>query len=211
MWWECADTEVFLHVQASGSTLCLNTHMCHDFHLFAYFLLSSKRPNTCSNHDIGIILSFLILSFSHFKSHTIKTRKANSIGIPKENYLLRRSWHNPLILLIGFPQSIKVQLVISIVPTMRPSLVIRLPIQILIDNLVGRQTGNLIGETDIWKRRRSQTEDGLPQNSRRRIGQLLDQPLEGLDVSLEVSNLQLTIPGILSVLLIKKGVKEDTP
>jgi len=41
---------------------------CHDFHIFTHFLLSSKRPNTRSNHDMA--LSYLILSFlflSHFK------------------------------------------------------------------------------------------------------------------------------------------------
>jgi len=41
---------------------------CHDFHLFTHFLLSSKCPNTRSNHDMA--LSYLILSylfFSHFK------------------------------------------------------------------------------------------------------------------------------------------------
>jgi len=41
---------------------------CHDFHLFTYFVLSSKCPNTCSNHDMA--LSYLIFSyliFSHFK------------------------------------------------------------------------------------------------------------------------------------------------
>ena len=44
------------------------TPECHDFHLFTYFLLSPKRPNTHSNHDMA--LSFLIfpyLIFSHFK------------------------------------------------------------------------------------------------------------------------------------------------
>jgi len=41
--------------------------MCHDFHLFTYFLLSSKHPNTCSNHDMA--LSYLILSFHTSKSH----------------------------------------------------------------------------------------------------------------------------------------------
>jgi len=40
---------------------------CHNFHLFTYFLLSSKRPNTRSNHDMA--LSYLILSFHTSKSH----------------------------------------------------------------------------------------------------------------------------------------------
>ena len=128
-----------------------------------------------------------------------------------KNYLLRGTSYNPLSLLIGLPDPIKVQLVVGIVPSMRPSLVIRLPVQVLVNNLVGRQTGDLIRETGIRKRRGSWMEDGLPWNSRRRIGQLLDQPLKGLDASLKISDLQLTLPGILSVLLIKKGVKEDTP
>jgi len=92
------------------------------------------------------------------------------------------------------------------------SLVIRLPVQILVDDgLVNGQTRNFIWGADVRKRRRSQTEDGLPWNSWRRVGQLLDQLLKGLDLSLKISNLQLTLPGILSVLLVKKGVKEDTP
>jgi len=90
-------------------------------------------------------------------------RKADSIGIPIKNYLLGRSSHDPLVLLIGLPQSIEVQLVICIVPTVRPSLVIRLPIYITIDGgLVNGQTGNLIGKTDVGKRRRSRTKDSLP-------------------------------------------------
>jgi len=158
-----------------------------------------------------LILSYLFLSYLFtLQSHTIKTRKADSIGILTENYLLRGRSYNPLILLIGLPHPIKVQLVVGIVPTMQPSLVIRLPIQVLVDNLVDGQTGDLIRETDIRKRRESRTEDGLPWNSWRRIGQFLDHPLQGLDASLEVSDLQLTLPGILSVLLIKKEVKEDT-
>jgi len=73
---------------------------------------------------------------------------------------------------------------------MRPSLVIRLPVQVLVDgSLVDGQTGNLIRKTNVRKRRRSWAEDGLPRNSRRRIGQLLDHPLERLNASLEVSNL----------------------
>jgi len=55
--------------------------------------------------------------------------------------------------------------------------------------LVGRQTGDLVRKTDIRKRRRSWTEDGLPRNSQRRIGQFLNNPLERLDASLEVSDL----------------------
>ena len=43
-----------------------NTHMSR-FSPFTYFLLSSKRPNTCSNHDMA--LSYLILSFHTSKSH----------------------------------------------------------------------------------------------------------------------------------------------
>jgi len=178
---------------------------CHDFHFFTYFLLSSKRPNTSSNHDM--VLSYLFT----LQSHTIKTRKADSIAILTKNYLIRRRSHDPLILLIRLPNPIEVQLVVGIVPTMRPSLIIRLPVQVLIDNLTSGQTRDLVRETDVRKRRGSRTEDGLPRNSRRRIGQLLDHPLERLDASLGVSDLQLTLPGILSVLLIKKGVKEDTP
>jgi len=181
------------------------------FTFFTHFLLSSKRPNTRSNHDMA--LSYLILSYLFtLQSHTIKTRKADSIGTPIKNYLLGRGSHDPLVLLIGLSYSIEVQLVIGIVPTMWPSLVVRLPIHVLVNgSLVDSQAGNLVRETNVWKRRRSWTEDGLPRNSRRRIGQLLDHPLKRLDASLEVSNLQLTLPGILSVLLTKKGVKEDTP
>jgi len=122
-----------------------------------------------------MVLSYLILSYLFtLQSHTIKTRKADSIAIPIKNYLLGRSRHDPLVLLIGLPQSIKVQFVISIVTTMRPSLVVRLPIHVLVnDGLIDGQAGNLIGETDVRKRRRSRTEDGLPRNSRRRIGQLI--------------------------------------
>jgi len=95
---------------------------------------------------------------------------------------------------------------------MWPSLVIRLPVQVLVnDGLVDGQTRDLIGETDVRKRRRSRTEDSLPWNDRRRVGQLLDQLLERLNPSFEVSDLQLTLPGILSALLVKKGVKKDTP
>jgi len=95
---------------------------------------------------------------------------------------------------------------------MWPSLVIRLPVQVLVDDsLIDGQTRDFIRETDVRKRRRNRMEDGLLRNGRRRVGQLLDHPLKGLNPSLEVSNLQLTFPGILSVLLIKKGVKEDTP
>jgi len=184
--------------------------LCHDFHFHTHFLLSSKRPNTRSNHDMALsYLIFYLLSYLFtLQSHTIKTRKADSIGIPIKNYLLGRRCHDPLVLLIGLPQSIEVQLIISVVPTMRPSLVIRLPIYILVDGgLIEGQTGNLVRETDVRKRRRSRTEDGFPRNRRRRVGQLLDHPLEGLDASLEVSNLKLTLPRILSVLLVKERSK----
>jgi len=135
-----------------------------------------------------LFLSYLI--FSHFKSHTIKTRKTDSIGIPIKNYLFGRTRYNPLVLLIGLPNTIIVQLVISIVPTMRPSLVIRLLIYVLVDgSLIDGQTGNLIRETDVRKRRRRRTENHLPRNSRRRIGQFLNHPLQGRNSSLEVSNL----------------------
>jgi len=40
---------------------------CHDFHLYTHFLLSSKRPNIRSNHDMA--LSYLIISFHTSKSH----------------------------------------------------------------------------------------------------------------------------------------------
>jgi len=170
----------------ADETSTLPATFCHDFHLFTYFLLSSKRSNTRSNHDMA--LSYLILSFHTSKSHH-QDEETDSIGIPTKNYLFRGRSNNPLILLIRLPHPIKVQLVIGIVPTMRPSLVIRLPVQVLIDNLASRQTGDLIRETDIRKRRRSRMKDGLPRNSRRRIGQFLNQPLERLDVSLEVSDL----------------------
>jgi len=44
---------------------------CHDFHIFTHFLLSSKRPNTRSNHDMA--LSYLILSYLFFPFHTSKS------------------------------------------------------------------------------------------------------------------------------------------
>jgi len=137
-----------------------------------------------------LFLSYLFLSYLFtLQSHTVKTRKADSIETPIKDYLLRRS-HDPLVLLIGLPQSIEVQFVVSIVPAMRPSPVIRLPIHVLVNSgLVDSQTGNLIRETDVWERRRSRTEDGLPWNSWRRIYQLLDHPLQGCDTSLQVSNL----------------------
>jgi len=37
------------------------------FTLFTHFFLSSKRPNTCSNHDM--VLSYLIFSFHTSRSH----------------------------------------------------------------------------------------------------------------------------------------------
>jgi len=55
--------------------------------------------------------------------------------------------------------------------------------------LICRQTGNLIGKTDVRKRRRSWMENSLSRNFWRRTGQFLDQPLEGLNASLEISNL----------------------
>jgi len=89
-------------VVSSSSSGSDKENICHDFHIFTYFLLSSKRPNTCSNHDMA--LSYLILSYLFtFQSHTIKTRKADSIGIPTKNYLLGRSSHDPLVLLIRLP------------------------------------------------------------------------------------------------------------
>ena len=79
-----------------------NGVVCHDFHLYTHFLLSSKRPNTRSNHDMA--LSYLFLSYLFtLQSHTIKTRKADSIGIPIKNYLLGRTRHDPLVLLIRLP------------------------------------------------------------------------------------------------------------
>jgi len=136
-----------------------------------------------------LLLSYPYLIFSHFKVTPSKTRKADSIGILIKNYLLGRSSHDPLVLLIGLPHPIKVQLIVGIIPTMRPSLIIRLPVQVLVDNLVGGQTRDLVRKTDVRKRRRSWTEDGLPQNSWRRIGQFLNHPLERIDANLEVSNL----------------------
>jgi len=56
-----------------------------------------------------LILSFLILSYLFLsylftlQSHTIKTRKTDSIGIPMKNYLFGRTRYNPLVLLIGLP------------------------------------------------------------------------------------------------------------
>jgi len=43
---------------------------CHDFHHFTHFLLSLKRPNTRSNHDMA--LSYLILPFLILSFHTSK-------------------------------------------------------------------------------------------------------------------------------------------
>jgi len=100
------------------SWLC-SQRWCHDFHLFTHYFLSLKRPNTRSNHDMA--LSYLILSYLFFftlQSHTKKTRKADSIGIPIQDYLLIDQNSNPLILLVGVP--IPILLHISLVPTMRP-------------------------------------------------------------------------------------------
>ena len=54
---------------------------CHDFHLFLLIFLSSKCPNTHSNHDMA--LSYLIptiLSFLKLQVTPIKTRKVDSIA-----------------------------------------------------------------------------------------------------------------------------------
>jgi len=45
-------------------TASLCVERCHDFHLYTHFLLSSKRPNTRSNHDMA--LSYLIFSYLIF-------------------------------------------------------------------------------------------------------------------------------------------------
>jgi len=156
-----------------------------------------------------IFFYYLFLSYLFtLQSHTIKTRKADSIEIPTKNYLLGGTCYNPRVLFIGLSNPIEVQFVISIIPTMRPSLVIRLPVDVLVDSdLIDGQTGDLIRETDVRKRRRRRTEDRFTRNNRRRIGQLLDHPLQGRDTSFEVSNLKLTLPNILSVLLIKERSK----
>jgi len=106
------------------------------FTFLTHFLLSSKCPNTRSNHDMALsyLSSYLLSYLFTLQSHTIKTRKADSIGIPIKNYLFRRRSHHPRVLLIGFPQSIEVQLIIGIIPTMWPCLVIRLPIQVLVND-----------------------------------------------------------------------------
>jgi len=195
---------------------------CHDFHLL---FSKSKAPEHSFNdfhkfkapeHSFksrhNVILPYLFLISLKLQVTPIKTRKADSIGIQIKNYLLRGRSNDPFILLIRIPQSIEVQLVISLVSTMQPSLIIRLPVQVLVnDGLVDGQTRNLVWETDIRKRRRSGMEGNLLWNNGRRIGQLLDHPLEGLNLSLKISNLKLTLPGILSILRIKNEVKEDTP
>jgi len=108
-----------------------------------YFSKSLKRPNTRSNHDMA--LSYLILSyliFSHFKVTQRKTGKADSIGIPIQNYLLVNRHSNPLILLVGVP--IPILLDISLIPTMRPSPIEGRPVEEVVDNgLIDGQTRDL--------------------------------------------------------------------
>jgi len=91
-----------------------------------------------------LILSHLILSylFTLQKSHKTKTGKADSIGIPIENYLLVDRNRDPLILLVGIP--IHIPLDISLVSTMRPSSIEGQPIKELVDGgLIDGQTRNL--------------------------------------------------------------------
>jgi len=68
---------------------------CHDFHPFSLtYFLSSKCPNTCSNHDM--VFSYLILSYLFtLQSHTKKTGKADSIGIPIEKLSTHRPEQRP--------------------------------------------------------------------------------------------------------------------
>ena len=70
--------------------------LCHDFHIFtSLFLLSSKCPNTRSNHDMA--LSYLILSFLIFSSFfftlqvtQIKTREKQIVLRYKDRGLSTR-------------------------------------------------------------------------------------------------------------------------
>jgi len=167
---------------------------CHNFHLFTYFFLSSKRPNTRSNHDMA--LSYLILSYlfsSHFKVTRRRTGKADSIGIPIRNYLLVDWNSNPLVLLVGVP--IPILLHISLIPTMRPTPIEGRPIKELVDGgLVNGQTRDLLRrETNVGKRRRSNPECHFLGNRRSRTSQLLNQELQSVNPSLEVDNLPLSV------------------
>jgi len=121
---------------------------CHDFHPFYSFLSKFKVPK----HFVQImtwrylflsylILSYLILSYLFtLQSHTKKTRKADSIGIPIQNYLLVDWDCNPLILLIGAP--IPILLHIRLVSTMRPRLIKGQPIEELVDGSVRTDLAN---------------------------------------------------------------------
>ena len=64
-----------------------------------------------------MVLSYLILSFPFTtQSHMKKTEKADSIGIPIQNYLLIDWDSEPLVLLVRIP--IGILLHISLIPTM---------------------------------------------------------------------------------------------
>jgi len=70
------DKHLFVYRYNQGGE---SSRRCHDFHLFTHFLLSSKRPNTRSNHDMA--LSYLFLSF-----HTSKvtpSRRGKQIVLGK--------------------------------------------------------------------------------------------------------------------------------
>jgi len=121
--------------------LCIN--MCPSLSRFSHlhlFLSKFKVPKHLFKSGHDVILSHLI--FSHFKVIRRRTGKADSIGIPIQNYLLVNRNSNPFILLVGAP--IPILLNISLVPTMRPGSIERRPVkEVVNDGLIDGQTRDL--------------------------------------------------------------------
>ena len=109
-----------------------------------------------------LILSYLLLSIFTPQVTRTRTGKADSTGIPIEDYLLVNRNRNPLILLVGGP--IPILLNIRLISTIRPGSIEGCPVEEVVDNgLVDHQTRDLHfrRKADIRKRRGSRPENGL--------------------------------------------------